>query len=74
MNTDNVKQLCEEALTKLAAALEAGHSDALKAYLATMGRFHRYSWLCQYQHSHDYVHYRSMLSDLSVVPDCPSAV
>jgi antirestriction protein ArdC len=44
MNTDNVKQLCDEALTKLAAALEAGHSDALKAYLATMGRFHRYSW------------------------------
>ena len=44
MNTENLKQLCDEALTKLAAALEAGHSDALKAYLSTMGRFHRYSW------------------------------
>ena len=44
MNTDNLKQLCDEALAKLAAALEAGHSDALKAYLSTMGRFHRYSW------------------------------
>ena len=44
MNTDNLKQLCDEALTKLAAALEAGHSDALKTYLSTMGRFHRYSW------------------------------
>ena len=44
MNTDNLKQLCDEALTKLASALEAGHSDALKAYLSTMGRFHRYSW------------------------------
>ena len=44
MNTDSVKQLCDEALTKLAAALETGHSGALKAYLSTMGRFHRYSW------------------------------
>jgi antirestriction protein ArdC len=44
MNTDNLKQTCDEALKRLAAALEAGHSDALKAYLSTMGRFHRYSW------------------------------
>ena len=44
MNTDNLKQICDEALKKLAAALEAGHSDALKAYLSTMGRFHRYSF------------------------------
>jgi antirestriction protein ArdC len=44
MKTDYLKQLCDEALKKLAAALEAGHSDALKAYLSTMGRFHRYSW------------------------------
>jgi hypothetical protein len=44
MNTDNLKQTCDEALSKLATALEAGHSDALKAYLSTMGRFHRYSW------------------------------
>ena len=44
MNTDNVKQLCDEALRSLAAALEQGKSEALKAYLATMVRFHKYSW------------------------------
>ena len=44
MNTDNVKQLCEEALRRLATALEQGQSDALKTYLATMARFHKYSW------------------------------
>jgi hypothetical protein len=44
MNTDTVKQLCDEALEKLATALEQGQSDALKTYLATMSRFHKYSW------------------------------
>jgi antirestriction protein ArdC len=44
MNTDNVKQLCDEALGRLATALEQGQSDALKTYLATMSRFHKYSW------------------------------
>ena len=34
MNTDNVKQLCEEALRRPATALEQGQSDALKTYLA----------------------------------------
>ena len=44
MNTDNVKQLCEEALRRPATALEQGQSDALKTYLATMARFRKYSW------------------------------
>jgi antirestriction protein ArdC len=44
MNTDTIKQLCDEALGRLANALEQGHSDALKGYLATMSRFHKYSW------------------------------
>jgi antirestriction protein ArdC len=44
MNTDTVKQLCDEALGRLATALEQGQSDALKTYLATMSRFHKYSW------------------------------
>lgn len=35
MNTDTVKQLCDEALGRLATALEQGQSDALKTYLAT---------------------------------------
>ena len=44
MNTENVKQLCDAALGRLATALEQGRSDALKTYLATMSRFHKYSW------------------------------
>jgi hypothetical protein len=60
MNTDTVKQLCDEALGKLATALEQGQSDALKTYLATMSRFHKYSWLCCAQHNQDYVQRRTM--------------
>lgn len=33
----------EQALDKLAASLEAGHSDTLKSWLTTMSRFHSYS-------------------------------
>ncbi|MCX6592344.1 MAG: ArdC family protein [Acidobacteria bacterium] len=44
MNTDQAKQLSETALNQLMSALEQGHSDALKAYLAVMARFHHYSW------------------------------
>jgi antirestriction protein ArdC len=44
MTHENAKKLADEALEKLAAALEQGHSEALRAYLAVMGRFHQYSW------------------------------
>src|SRR5499433_3343668 len=44
MADDKVRKMAEEALNRLSAALEAGRSEALKQYLATMGRFHRYSW------------------------------
>src|SRR5580704_15679008 len=44
MTTDQAKKLSEDALTRLMDALERGHSDTLKQYLATMSRFHRYSW------------------------------
>ena len=44
MNTEQAKQLSEDALDRLMAALEAGQSDALKNYLAVMSRFHKYSW------------------------------
>ena len=43
MNQDQAKQLADEALNKLAAALEQGHSETLRMYLAVMGRFHQYS-------------------------------
>src|SRR5712691_10088753 len=44
MADEKARQLAEEALNRLAADLEAGRSDALKAYLAAAGRFHKYSW------------------------------
>ena len=44
MRIEQAKQLTEQALDRLIQALEAGKSDALKAYLATMSRFHKYSW------------------------------
>src|SRR5712691_11163887 len=41
---DNIRKMAEDALNRLAGELEAGKSQALQNYLATMGRFHRYSW------------------------------
>src|SRR3989449_8094177 len=41
---DNIRKMAEDALNRLAGELEAGKSEALQNYLATMGRFHRYSW------------------------------
>ena len=44
MNTDQAKHLAENALNALIEALEKGRSEALRTYLAAMGRFHKYSW------------------------------
>src|ERR1043166_2942793 len=44
MADDKARKIAEEALNRLSAELEAGRSQALKNYLAAMGRFHRYSW------------------------------
>jgi hypothetical protein len=44
MNTEQARQLNEDALNRLIAELERGQSDALKQYLATRSRFRRYSW------------------------------
>src|SRR5262249_24296097 len=44
MRIEQAKQITEQALDELIQAVEAGKSDTLKAYLATMSRFHRYSW------------------------------
>jgi hypothetical protein len=60
MTTEQAKSLSESAISKLVEALERGQSEALKLYLSVMSRFHRYSWLCCPQHSHDYVHCRTM--------------
>jgi antirestriction protein ArdC len=42
--SDKAKKAAEEALNRLSAELEAGKSEALKNYLATMSQFRRYSW------------------------------
>jgi hypothetical protein len=44
MTTEQAKNLSEQALAHLMDALDNGHSEALKTYLKTMSRFHRYSW------------------------------
>jgi hypothetical protein len=44
MADDRVRKLAEDALSHLTSELEAGKSAALQNYLATMGRFHHYSW------------------------------
>lgn len=44
MNTSEIKQLSEDAVTKLMEALERGESQTFKNYLQTMARFHKYSW------------------------------
>lgn len=38
-----VKRMASRAIEELAMALDDGYSDSLKAYLALLGRFHRYS-------------------------------
>lgn len=44
MNADAIKTLTTDALDKLAALLDQGHSERLTALLKTMARFHRYSF------------------------------
>ena len=44
MNADAIKTLTTDALDKLAALLDEGHSERLTALLKTMARFHKYSW------------------------------
>lgn len=44
MNADELKKITTDALDKLAALLDEGHSDQLTALLKTMARFHKYSW------------------------------
>jgi RNA polymerase sigma factor (sigma-70 family) len=41
---ETVRKMAEEALSRLAAELEAGRSEALTNHLAAMSRFRRYSW------------------------------
>lgn len=44
MKAEQARKLTDDALARLAEALEHGKSEALTQYLAAMGRFHRYSF------------------------------
>lgn len=44
MKVEQAKQIASKAIEQLSQALEAGHSEGLREYLAAMGRFHRYSF------------------------------
>jgi hypothetical protein len=43
MKSEQIKAITEKATAQLVAALDAGHSETLNAYLKAIGRFHRYS-------------------------------
>ncbi len=43
MNFEQIKKMASNCIDELAASLSAGRSETLTNYLATMGRFHRYS-------------------------------
>jgi len=44
MKVEQAKQIASNAIEQLKQALEAGHSERLKEYLAAIARFSRYSW------------------------------
>ena len=43
MKVEQAKQIASNAIEQLRQALEAGHSERLKEYLAAIARFRRYS-------------------------------
>lgn len=43
MKVEQAKQIASKAIEQLSQALERGHSEILREYLAAMARFHRYS-------------------------------
>ena len=43
MKVEQAKQIASKAIEQLSQALERGHSEKLREYLAAMARFHRYS-------------------------------
>src|SRR5260370_18397817 len=43
MKVEQAKQIASQAIEQLSEALERGHSETLRNYLAAMAKFHRYS-------------------------------
>jgi antirestriction protein ArdC len=44
MKVEQAKQIASKAIDELSQALEKGHSETLRKYLAAMARFRQYSW------------------------------
>jgi antirestriction protein ArdC len=44
MNSENIKNITNQAIEQLIEAMKAGKSEALTNYLAAMAKFHRYSF------------------------------
>ena len=44
MKIEQAKQIANQAIEELSLALERGHSETLRNYLAAMARFRQYSW------------------------------
>jgi len=44
MNSENIKNITNQATEQLIEALKAGKSEALTNYLAAVAKFHRYSF------------------------------
>ena len=68
MDRAHVRKMATEAIDQLVAAVEAGHSQQLREYLAKLGRFHRYSIgnlfliMAQYPSAHRVAGYRTWQS------------
>ena len=45
MNSENIKQVTNQAIEQLVVDLSEGHSEALTQYLAAMAKFRAYSFL-----------------------------
>ena len=71
MTADALKKITTDALDSLAALLDEGRSDQLTALLKTMARFHKYSFLCDRQHSQENVHHSTMLTGRRVTSRAP---
>jgi len=57
MNSENIKKITNEAVERLVAELNEGHSEALQLYLRAMGKFRTYS----------------LLNVLLILKQCPTA-
>jgi hypothetical protein len=44
MNSENIKNVTNQAIEQLIQALQAGKSEALTNYLAAVAKFHHYSF------------------------------